>query len=74
LAVIVTLHVSVPLQVVPQLIPDGLLVTVPDGAADSIKLGSWRPPRTWQFWLVRDSIRRVRDGGGECGARLDFST
>ena len=36
--------------------------------------GSWRPPRTWQFWRVRDSINRVRDGGGGCGVRLDFST
>jgi hypothetical protein len=32
----------------------------------------WRPPRTWQFGSVRDSIHRVRDGGGGCGVKLDF--
>jgi len=35
---------------------------------------NWRPPRTWQFWPVRDSMGRVRDGGGGCAVRLGFST
>jgi hypothetical protein len=30
-------------------------------------------PRTWQFCLVRDSISRVRDGGGGCGDSRGFS-
>jgi transposase len=43
-------------------------------AKKAILLSSWTPPRTWQFCLVCDSIHRVRDGGGGCGVRLDFST
>jgi hypothetical protein len=44
------------------------------GALALLSIERWRLPRTWQFWLVRDSINRVRDGGVGCGVRLDFST
>jgi hypothetical protein len=37
-------------------------------------VNSWRPPKTWQFWWVCDSMNRVRIGGCECGVRLGFLT
>ena len=38
-----------------------------------VDLVNWTPPRTSRFWLVRDSMDLVRDGGGGCGVKLDFS-
>jgi plastocyanin len=33
---------------------------------------SWRPPKTWWFGRVCDSMSRVRIGGCGCGDKRDF--